>query len=654
MLKKVFKVLIISIILLANLQNIYAGTQLVNFVGESGGVLYVDLLKNKEIKTASLSLLNAAGTVLSKKDFSPDGTCSVLINKASTKKIVVEALLNDGSVFDQELTISISATGKVLSPIALTKTAILKDGQMTIQLSKSFENERLFIVNLYNKASQVSKSYLIDKNAIPKDVSWEGSIITITNAPKDIRSAELLFIHSTGASSAGTIQVVVETKEEETKAPTSQNTANETVNKQPEQQTPVQQPQYVLSNDKVIKKRSVQGINVVYDFYENDLTKVEIFYLDDNKNTLYSETKNLSGATQMILQNEKKASSIKFRFYKGNKLIEYTDNITSNTVGQNTNLNGQEVVVDSPFYYNSSYPKVTQVKQLNIKIPINCNSDTLSDIYVNNKLVYSKIDAISINELAIPVDIGVNHIRFSGYDSVGHKEEIMFQVEAQNPYEAPSIDITIKDGEIVKNTDGIGIEEIDDDSKISLIFERDYIKNPVYNYEKINVKGKVYNATKLMINNTEITTDKSGQFNIALQLKEGINNFKFTALNEKQNYEEKWTIQYVPIENAINVSDIKKEERPTKLIPDDYVETKKEEESADDFYMDDFETDGIPIENDEALIIEEDRNPIFLAIAILCVSVSIGLTFIIHNPDIISSVKLKLKKNKKDKNKSQE
>lgn len=635
--KKIFKVFIVSFILLLSFSNIYAATQLIEFVGESGGVLYVELAKNKEIKSASLSLLNSAGNILSKKDFSSDGSCSILLNKAATKKIKVEATLSDGSTIDEELPISISATGKVMSPTALTKAAYLNNSQIVVQLSKAAESKTLFIVNLYNSAYQVEKSYLIDKGNLPKDVVWSDSNIVIANVPKNIKSAELLLINSAGASSATDIKILGESKPEETPAPTAQTGADKG-----------NQTQYVLSNEKVIKKRAVQGLNIIYDFYQDDLVKAEVFYLDSNKNTIYSETKTISGSSQMVIQNEKNASCIKFRFYKDNKLIEYTDDLSSNTVGQNTNLNGQEVAVDAPFYYNSSYPKVSQVKQLNIKIPINSNADTLTDIYVNNKLVYAKIDSISINELAIPLDIGVNHVRFSGYDSVGHKEEITFQVEAQNPYEAPSIDITIKDGEIVEGTEGIGIEEIDDASKIKVIFERDYIKDPIYNYEKINVKGRVYNSKTLMINNTAVTTDKSGQFNIALQLKEGINNFKFTASNEKETFEEKWTIQYVPIENAINVSDIKKEEKPTKIIPDDYVEESKKTDDDED-YLDDFETDGIPIESEEGLNIKENRNPIFLIISVFCVGVSIGLTVVIHNPGILRS-----KKRKKDNKKGQE
>lgn len=636
LLKKIFKVLIVSFILLLSFSNIYAGTQLIEFVGESGGTLYVELIKNKEIKSASLSLLNSAGNVLSKKDFLSTGDCSILLNKAATKRVKVEAVLNDGSIIDEELPISISATGKVISPISLTKSAYLSNSQIVVQLSNAVENKKLFIINLYNNAYQVEKSYLIDKGNLPKDVVWNDNNILITNVPNNIKSAELLLISDSGASSAADIKIIGEGKQEETKAPTTQNEADKGT-----------QSQYVLSNEKVIKKRSVQGVNIVYDFYQSDLVKAEVFYLDNNKNTIYSETKNISGSTQMTIQNEEKASYIKFRFYKDNKLIEYTDDLVSNFVGQNTNLNGQEVAIDSPFYYNSSYPKVSQVKQLNIKIPINSNADTLTDIYVNNKLVYAKIDSISINELAIPLDIGVNHVRFSGYDSIGHKEEITFQVEAQNPYEAPSIDITIKDGEIVKGTEGIGIEEIDDASKIKVVFERDYVENPIYNYEKINVKGRVYNAKNLTINNTEVTTDKSGQFNIALQLKEGINNFKFLASNDKENYEEKWTIQYVPIENAIDVSAIKKQEKPTKVIPEDYVEEPNEVDDSD--YLEDFETAGIPIESEEGLDIEEDKNPIFLILSVLCVSLSIGLTVVIHNPEMFH-----LKKKKENNKKSQE
>lgn len=374
-------------------------------------------------------------------------------------------------------------------------------------------------------------------------------------------------------------------------------------------------------NKKLITSRNVKGNKITYQLYNNPFQLVTVYYLDAFGNPLKTSTNIPVSNNQIILDKPADAVKIELDFTTDTYYLKIIDDLSLNKITQP----GETEETNQPFFYKSSYPLENEVNTFNEKIPIHCNNNTYTDIYVNNQIKYSKIDSISVNEVTIPLVEGRNLVRMVGYDDKGNKEELYFKITAKNPYDIPPLQVQVN-----KQLDAEGEEGT---TSVKLLFDKDYNTGKVYTYNTIPIMGKIEGSNSLYVNDFPVTLDKNGNFKIALTLKEGQNEFTFKQTLDNQTYLAKWNLTYKPVENALDVNQIKKEEKPLRE-PLESIDNNTDESSFDEVVTP--LENALPIDSEETLAtFNENTFSPFL--------ISIGCIFLFSMTTLIAVFK-----NKKD------
>lgn len=353
---------------------------------------------------------------------------------------------------------------------------------------------------------------------------------------------------------------------------------------------------FIESENIIFNKRIVED-KFVYRVLRTDIKSLIVRYYGTSLDAPLKEV-NITNIVDNLFEIDKdvtNAKMIEFTFIlnNGHEKVEI-DGLELGVPDEETRE--QEII--EPFIFIVNYPSTKVITALTERIPVKTNPSTLTDVIVNKTIVYQRVPSNMLDRMIIPLLEGSNEVFIKSYDRYGNYKTFSTHIMCVSPEEMKGIKKRQGDLEIV-------LDKTYDDI--------------LYKSNQVKIDGIVNNGDSLTVNGSEVKLTSDGRFSFLFKMNEGENEIAFEAKGgNRETLKQKLILRHQVDDNIINSKNIKIEEIPTKIIPEDF-ELPKEKESSKNL---DNDKKSLPVE------LENENNsklPIIICFLALLTAVGIPL-----------------------------